>query len=148
MSPRRISKAPVCLGPVDGFDQDEPAGKCNERDVILSGLLAAEGDTLEAFELADRLLDPAPPLIQDAREEGGSPLGIGAVRNHWADAALACRLPVRLSIVALVGPDISYGCQARQGYVLCQLHGGFVHKRVLVASIPYQVFAGRMLGML
>jgi hypothetical protein len=29
------------LGPVDGFDQDESAGKCDERCVILCGLLAA-----------------------------------------------------------------------------------------------------------
>ena len=45
------------LGSVDGFDQDEAESKRDERAVILRRLLASKCDTLEAFELADRLFD-------------------------------------------------------------------------------------------
>jgi hypothetical protein len=46
---------------VDGFDQDEAESKRDERAVILRRLLASKCDTLEAFELADRLFDGNPP---------------------------------------------------------------------------------------
>ena len=134
---------------MDGFDQDEPAGKCNERDVILSGLLTAERDALEAFELADGLLNPTPPLIQDAREEGGSLLGIGAVRNHWADAALACRLPVRLSIVSFVGQRGARGdvrTEIEQDLKLLAVTGfaaGQVNRERLAVEVGLQVDLGR-----
>ena len=45
------------LGRVDGFDQDEAESKRDERAVILRRLLASKCDTVEAFELADRLFD-------------------------------------------------------------------------------------------
>ena len=41
---------------MDGFDQDEAESKRDERAVILRRLLASKCDTLEAFELGDRLL--------------------------------------------------------------------------------------------
>ena len=50
------------LGRVDGFDQDEAESKRDERAVILRRLLASKCDTLEAFELADRLFDACPCL--------------------------------------------------------------------------------------
>ena len=43
------------LGRVDGFDQDEAESERDERAVILRRLLASKCDTLEPFELADRL---------------------------------------------------------------------------------------------
>jgi len=51
-------------GRVDGFDQDEAESKRDERAVILRGLLASKCDTLEAFELADRLFDARPCLVE------------------------------------------------------------------------------------
>jgi hypothetical protein len=45
------------LDRVDGFDQEEVESKRDERAVILRRLLASKCDTLEAFELADRLFD-------------------------------------------------------------------------------------------
>jgi hypothetical protein len=48
---------------VDGFDQDEAAGKRDESGVILRGLLASKGDAFEALQFADRLLDPRPSLV-------------------------------------------------------------------------------------
>ena len=52
------------LGRVDGFDQDKAASKRDERAVILRRLLASKRDTLEALELADRLFDACPRLVE------------------------------------------------------------------------------------
>jgi hypothetical protein len=41
---------------VDGFDQDKEAGKREEGGEVLGRLLAAQGDALEPFDLADTLL--------------------------------------------------------------------------------------------
>ena len=60
--PCRSKSAKVVLGRVDGFDQDEAKSKCDERGVILRGLLATQRDALEPFELADCLLDTGGPL--------------------------------------------------------------------------------------
>ena len=49
---------------MDGFDQDEAESKRDERAVILRRLLASKCDTLEAFELADRLFDACPCLVE------------------------------------------------------------------------------------
>jgi hypothetical protein len=47
----------ICLCRVDGFDQDEAKSKCDEGCEILLGLLAAECDALETFELAHGIFD-------------------------------------------------------------------------------------------
>ncbi len=39
------------LGPVDGFDQDEGSGECDEGAEVCGGLFAAQGDAFEAFDL-------------------------------------------------------------------------------------------------
>ena len=62
-------------GRVDGFDQDEAESERDERAVILRRLLASKCDTLEAFELADRLFDARPCLVECFRKEGGHILG-------------------------------------------------------------------------
>ena len=52
------------LGPVDGFDQDESASESDESTVTVCSFLAAHGDPLEAFQLADRLFDPGAGLVE------------------------------------------------------------------------------------
>ena len=52
------------LGPVDGFDQDESASESDESTVTDCSFLAAHGDPLEAFQLADRLFDPGAGLVE------------------------------------------------------------------------------------
>ena len=52
------------LGRVDGFDQDEAESKRDERAVILRRLLASKCDTLKALELANRLFDACPRLVE------------------------------------------------------------------------------------
>ena len=53
---------------MDGFDQDEAESKRDERAVILRRLLASKCDTLEAFELADRLFGvPVPCRVFSER---------------------------------------------------------------------------------
>ena len=77
------------LGRVDGFDQDEAESKRDERAVILRRLLASKCDTLEAFELADRLFDACPCLVECFRKEGGHILGVGSIRDCRTYSALA-----------------------------------------------------------
>ena len=80
------------LGPVLlalGFDQDEAESKRDERAVILRRLLASKCDTLEAFELADRLFDACPCLVECFRKEGGHILGVGSIRDCRTYSALA-----------------------------------------------------------
>ena len=77
------------LGRVDGFDQDEAESKRDERAVILRRLLASKCDTLEAFELADRLFNACPCLVECFRKEGGHILGVGSIRDCRTYSALA-----------------------------------------------------------
>ena len=77
------------LGGVDGFDQDEAESKREERAVILRRLLASKCDTLEAFELADRLFNACPCLVECFRKEGGHILGVGSIRDCRTYSALA-----------------------------------------------------------
>ena len=77
------------LGRVDGFDQDEAESKRDERAVILRRLLASKCDTLEAFELADRLFDACPCLVERFRKEVGHILGVGSIRDCRTYSALA-----------------------------------------------------------
>jgi len=56
------------LGRVDGFDQDEAECERDERAKVACGLLASERDALESFELADRLLDTCPCLVERFRK--------------------------------------------------------------------------------
>jgi hypothetical protein len=138
-----------CLGSVDGFDQDEAAGKCDERGIILCGLLATERDALEALELADGLLDPAPSLVEDAREEDGSGFDVAPIRDHRADAALACCLPVRLGIVALVGQRGARGDvranieQDLELLAVADFAAGQVNRERLAVEVGLQVDLGR-----
>ena len=77
------------LGSVDGFDQDEAESKRDERAVILRRLLASKCDTLEAFELTDRLFDACPCLVECFRKEGGHTFGVGSIRDCRTYSALA-----------------------------------------------------------
>ena len=58
----------ITLGRVDGFDQDEAECERDERAKVACGLLASERDALESFELADRLLDTCPCLVERFRK--------------------------------------------------------------------------------
>jgi hypothetical protein len=90
------------LGRVDGFDQDESCGEGDDGGEVSPGLLAAECQALEAFELADGLLDPGSAAIERLREEARLVLLVGLGRNDGDRAAVASRLPVRLAGVAFV----------------------------------------------
>lgn len=83
---------------VDGFDQDEAAGEGDEGAVVPGGLFAAKGDAFESLELSEGLLDAGAGLVERLGEEGGLVLGIRAIRDDRADAAIAGGLPVGLGI--------------------------------------------------
>jgi hypothetical protein len=90
------------LGGVDGFDQDGCSGEGDDGCEVSLGLFATQGDTLEALELADGLLDAGAPAIEGFREEAWLVLLVGLVRNDRDDAARACRLPIGPAGIPLV----------------------------------------------
>ena len=77
------------LGPVDGFDQDEGASESDECAIAVLGFVAAHGNSLEALQLADRLLDPGAGLVEQSWEETGPVLGVLAIRNDRNNATTA-----------------------------------------------------------
>ena len=91
---RMLSVLVIVLGRVDGFDQDEAESKRDERAVILRRLLASKCNTLEALELADRLFDACPRLVECFWKEGGHVFGVGSIRDCRAYSALACGLAI------------------------------------------------------
>ena len=77
------------LGPVDGFDQDEGASESNECAIAVLGFVAAHGNSLEALQLADGLLDSGACLVEQSWEETGPVPGVLAVWNHRNNATPA-----------------------------------------------------------
>ena len=67
--------AKVVLGRVDGFDDDEAKSECDEGSEVLVRFLAAERNSLEALELADKLFDAGASPIERLREEARPVLG-------------------------------------------------------------------------
>ena len=94
---------------MDGFDQDEAAGKGDQGCVVLFGFLAAHGDAFEAFDFADELLDAGAQFVEALREETRSVLDVAAVRNDRADTSAASGGAVGFGIVAFVGDDSARG---------------------------------------
>ncbi len=91
---------------MDGFDADEGEGERDERAVVLDCFLTPERHTLEALELADRLLDASAASVEGSREERGPVASIALEGNDRADAAGARSLAIEPAIVALV----AHGC--------------------------------------
>jgi hypothetical protein len=81
---------------------DESDGESHKGTEMSGRLLAAERDALEAFELADRLLDAGSGAVECLREERGPVLLIRLVWDHRSDAALARRRAIARAGVALV----------------------------------------------
>jgi hypothetical protein len=94
---------------VDGFDQDKGTGERDEGSKVLCRLLAAQGDALEALDLADALLGASAPLVEDLGKESRLGGSILAVRDGGADAAPARRLSVGLGVVTLIAENRSRG---------------------------------------
>ena len=72
---------------MNGFEDDEPAGECDEACFIVCGFLAAERDASEAFEFAESLFDAGAGAIEPSSEEGRLRLGVDFERSHRSDAA-------------------------------------------------------------
>ena len=92
----------VRLGPVDGFHQDQSAGKRNKSSETFGCFLATHRDPLKTFELSDRLLDAGAPAIEALGEVFRLILCGRPIRDHRDDAAFATGGAVLLGIVAFV----------------------------------------------
>jgi hypothetical protein len=77
--------------------------------VSLFGFFAAHGNTLEAFDFADELLDAGAQLVEPLGEEVRPVLGVAAIRDDRADAPATGGGAVGFGIVALVGDDAARG---------------------------------------
>ncbi len=111
------TREPILLGGVDGFDQDEAGGERDDGGEVPLCFLAAQGDALEALELADGLLDASATPVKRLGEETRFRFLVGLVRDDRDDAALASRRPVGLAGIALVAdssPRIGVGAKAKK----------------------------------
>ena len=90
------------LGRVDELDQVEARNDSHERAEVPCGLIAAQGDTLEALELAHGDLDARPGFVENVWKVRGSVLCVGLLRDDRHDAARAAQGAVGLAVVALV----------------------------------------------
>ncbi len=93
------------LGCVDEFDQAQACGEGDDRSIVCCRLLASEGNTLEALQPSDSLLDAGAGFIKGAGEEGRLVLFVGLTRDHGRDAALPCRISVGFAGIAFVADD-------------------------------------------
>lgn len=71
---------------MDGFDQVECCRESNDGCEVSPDLFVAQGDPLEAFELADGLLDAGSASIEGFCEEAGLVPFVRLVRNDRDDA--------------------------------------------------------------
>ena len=84
-------------------DEDEAAGESDDGGEAAFGLLAAQGDALEALELSEALLDAGAPPVKRLREEGWALLRVGFERDGGRDAARPGAGPDGLGVIAIVG---------------------------------------------
>jgi len=140
---------PAGLGRVDGFDKDWAACEGDEGCVVLGGLLAAQGDALEALELSNRLLDPGAAFVEDLWEEAGPVLDVRAVWDGGADASLSGGLPVCFGVVAFVGecgprPNVGADVEERLELVaVAGLAAGQVEVERIAPEVCLEVDLGR-----
>jgi hypothetical protein len=134
---------------VDGFDQYHGAGKVDEGAIAGAGLVAAHGDTLEAFQLADGLFDAGAQLVERLGEETAPLLGVFATRDDWGYAAVPRALTIGGTVVALVGdgdaradvgPDVERGLELG---TVADLAAGQVEVERLAFEIGLEVDLGR-----
>ena len=131
----------VNLGRVDGFNQHEPACKTDERGVAGVGLFAAHGDAFVSLELADRLFDARPEVVQPLREETASLLGVLTTRNHRSDATRTRGDAIRLAVITLIG-HCDAGADVRADVERCLELGaitGFATSQMEVERTPVEI---------
>jgi hypothetical protein len=133
---------------VDGFGLDKGTGEGNEGGEVLCGFLAAQGDPLEALELADGLLDTGAGSVESTRKVFGLGRNILTVRDNGTDAALARGLAVRLAVVALVAdhcPGRDVRADIEQGLEIAAVAGlaaGQVKGQRQTVEIAFQMDLG------
>jgi len=57
---------------VDGFDQDEGGGDCDDGAEVSGGLFSAQGDAFKAFELPHHLFDACAAPVERFGEVPGN----------------------------------------------------------------------------
>lgn len=116
---RGFSNGIKLLGGVDEFDQAQSCGESDDGSEVSCGLLASEGDALEALQPTDALLDAGPGLVKGASEEGRLVLLVRFVGDHRGDTARPRGVSVGFAGIALVadhGTGLKIGADVEQGF--------------------------------
>ena len=117
---------------MDEFDQAKACGEAEDGSEVSFGLFASEGDSLEALEPPDALLDAGASLVKDASEEGRLVPFVGLMRDDGSDAARSRGVSVGLAGVAFVADDgagLNVGSDVEQGLEVTPI-GGFAAGQV------------------
>ena len=131
---------------MDGFDDDEAEGECDEGSEVLVGFLAAERNALEALELADELFDAGASPVKGSRNESRPVLGRCLDRDHRADATVPRRRAIALAVVPFVahrsprrdvGSEIEQNLELRAvaGLPLCEVKREWPSIEISLAAI-------------
>ncbi len=92
-----------CLGPVDGFGQEEDTSESDESGIVSLCFLTSHGHAFKTLDLADQLLDPGAQLVEPLGEKFRSVHGRASMRNDRDDPSAAGSLAVGFGVVSLVG---------------------------------------------
>ena len=136
--------ATVVLGCVDEFDQAQAGGEGDDGSEVPGGLLASEGDALEALEPSDALLDAGAGLVECPGEEGRLVLLVGFVGDHRCDAALPCCVPIGFAGIALVadhGARLKVRSDVEQGFEVTPV-GRFTARQIKGDDVTRSVGLG------
>ena len=116
-----LSDKSSSVGRVDGFNQDQAASKCDEGTVALGSLFASQGNALEAFQFAHRLLDAGSGFVERFRKNVGRSLAFDLCGITGAMPRLRQAARLVAEVIAFVGqrrPRRDVGADAERGFQL------------------------------
>ena len=117
---------------MDEFDQAQARGEGDDGSEVPCGLLASEGDALEAFQPTDARLDAGSGFVEGSGEEGWLVLFTGFVGNHGGYAAFPRGVSVGFAGIALVadhGTGLDVWSDVEQRFEVTPI-GGFTAGQV------------------
>lgn len=88
---------------MDGFDEDKAARESDNGGEAAFGLLAPQGDALEALELSEALLNTGAAPVKRLGEEGRPLFRVGFEGNGRRDAAGSGDGPIGPRVITFVG---------------------------------------------
>ena len=100
---------------MDGFGQDEPESKRDERAVIPRRLLATQRDALESFELSDCSIDVGATFVKSFRKEGGNVFSVDRSPGRFRAGVRPSRSDLESLPVKFIGRSQMAVVRSRRG---------------------------------